>query len=252
MAMTRIATVLLALSFGCAARAQVDSPPQGGVLVEVVGGEVVETVETPRGGAYQARWEMDSAAELSRSWWHWSGASSTFEQGIATIGGRSYEEWMQRTDKNQSLWWETIDPRIGFRIQTRMRVVQADCGGVGMWIHDGARMVKVFFCEGEVGVGYPFRHMADVDTSQFRTYTIEGRADWIRILVDGEVVLEHRGPDTMSGAGTATLTFGNLGGAAGVGQWDWLSYHTRPELVDPGQSPQQLPSVVQVDPLPRF
>ena len=117
-----------------------------------------------------------------------------------------------------------------------MRVVEARCGGVGLWIHDGARMFKVHFCDGQVGIGYPFSAYVAVDTNRFRTYTIEGRADWIRIAVDGEVVLEQQGPHTMTGAGSATLTFGNLGGAAGVGQWDWLSYDTRPELVDPWQS----------------
>ena len=250
MVMKRIATLALVLSFGCAAHAQsrqLITGPGGPVEVEVLGDGPADPVPTPGQRPFQARWEMDSAAELSASWWHWSGASTTFEQGIATIGGRSYEEWMQRDDKNQSLWWETIDPRRGFRIQTRMRVLEADCGGVGMWIHDGARMVKVFFCEGQVGNGYPFREMVPVDTSRFRTYTIEGRSDWIRIAVDGEVVLEHRGAETMSGAGTATLTFGNLGGAAGVGQWDWLSYDTRPELVDPGQRSQGL---VQTRPIP--
>jgi hypothetical protein len=255
MGMTRIATVLLALSIGCAAQAQLDPQPpdsQGGVLVEVVGGEVVQTDRSARLGQYQARWEMDSAGELAQSWWHWSGATTTFEQGIATIGGSSYEEWMQRTDKNQSLWWETIHNESGFRIQTRMRVVQAGCGGVGLWIHDGARMLKVFFCDGKVGIGYPFAAYVDVDTSRFRTYTVEGRADWIRIAVDGEIVLERQGPETTTGAGTATLTFGNLGGTSGVGQWDWLSYDTRPELVDPGQAPRRYPERVQPGRLDTF
>lgn len=215
----------------CAAQAQQPEP----VVVQVVstGGHLQRQGEER--SVYQERWEMNSRAELAASWWHWSSAQTTFEQGIATIGGRSYEEWMQRTDKNQSLWWDTIDPDIGFRIQTRMRVRQAECGGVGLWIHDGARMFKVYFCEGEVGVGYPVHEAAAVDTSVFHTYTIEGRADWIRIAVDGEVVVELQGADASMGAGTATLTFGNLGGAEGVGEWDWLSYDTRPQLVDPDQ-----------------
>lgn len=245
MGMTRTLAVLFGLSLGCAAPAQLDPQPPQTVHVEVVGGEVVETVEAPRLGQYQQRWEMDSAGELAQSWWHWSGATTTFEQGVATIGGRSYEEWMQRPDEKPSLWWETVDPRKGFRIQTRMRVVQAGCGGVGLWIHDGARMLKVFFCDGKVGIGYPFADYADVDTSQFRTYTIEGRSDWIRIAVDGEVVLERQGAETTTGAGTHTLTFGNLGGVAGVGQWDWLSYDTRPELAAPGQAPLRHPELVQ-------
>lgn len=230
MGMERLVTLALVF-FGFAAHAQ--------PLVEVVviDGQVQRVTNPPtQQNRFQARWEMDSAEELSQSWWHWSGASSTFSQGIATIGGSSYEEWMQRTDKNQSLWWETIDANRGFRIETRMRVVQAECGGVGLWIHDGSRMFKVHMCDGQVGIGYPFRDFVHVDTSRFRTYTIEGRSDWIRIAVDGEVVLERQGADTTTGAGTATLMFGNLGGAPGVGQWDWLAYDTRPELVDPWQS----------------
>lgn len=230
--MKRVTFVLVCL-LGSVAYAQ----PQ--VEVVVIDGQVRRVANTQT-TQYQARWEMDSAEELSQSWWHWSGASTTFEDGVATIGGSSYEEWMQRTDKNQSLWWETIDPARGFRIETRMRVLQADCGGVGLWIHDGARMFKVHMCDGQVGIGYPFRDYVAVDTSRFRTYTIEGRSDWIRIAVDGEVVLERQGSETITGSGTHALTFGNLG-AAGVGQWDWLSYDTRPELVDPGQS--QVPRI---------
>lgn len=216
---------------GCAL--SVHAQPPDVVVVDVV--DVVDAVRQEQ-GSFQVRWDMNSAEELAQDWWHWSNASTTFEHGIATIGGESYEEWMQRTDKNQSLWWETIDARRGFRIQAQLRVLRAECGGVGFWIHDGARLLKVHFCDQQVGVGWPFREYVPVDTSVFRTYTIEGRADWIRVLVDGQVVIERQGPDTTTGAGTAALTFGNLGGAPGVAQWDWLSYDTRPELIDPGQS----------------
>lgn len=214
----RIAFFFLLLPLGIV-RAQ-----QEEVVVENIGQRRV----TER-GRFQARWEMNSAEELAEDWWNWGNAQTSFEDGIARIGGPSYEEWMQRTDHNQSVWWDSIDPNIGFRIETRMRVVEADqCGGVGLWIHDRARLLHVYFCEGQVGIGYPFSSYAEVDTQRFHTYTIEGQGDWVRILVDGQVLLEESGPHTMTGAGTATLMFGNLGGAAGIGEWDWFDYNTRP------------------------
>ncbi len=176
---------------------------------------------------FEARWEMNSAVELSQDWSNRGDHQTTFEDGVARIGPGG-EEWMQGMEGRPNLWSETVDPHIGFRIETRMRVVHAECGVMGLWIRDGARLREIFFCDGQVGIGAPFNRFAEVDTKRFHTYTIESLGDWVRILVDGKMLLFEQGEHAMNSRGTKTLTFGTLPGASGVGEWDWLSYETRP------------------------
>lgn len=187
--------------------------------------------------AAQVRWDMNSEAELSQGGWHyWGSGTSTFTNGILTTSANGYEEWMQRNDRGPSDWWRTIDNERGWAIETRMRVLRAapDCGSLGMWIHDGARLLKVFFRDGSVGVSRA-NEWVQVDTRQWHEYRIEGRVDWIRLKVDGETVFEERSERMNTGpyGGTQALNFGDLGGCSGSdAEWDWFGYDTGPTLQD--------------------
>ena len=185
----------------------------------------------------RVRWEMDGQDELTAGGWHYHGGGGVgFANGVLTTSGTSYEEWMQREDRGPSDWWRTIDNERGWAVETRLRVLRtsATCSSLGFWIHDGARLVRVFVRDGSVGVEHA-NEWVPLDTRAWHDYRIEGRIDWIRLIVDGQTVFEERSERMNSGpwGGTKTLMFGDMGGCQGSdAEWDWFAYDTAPRVPD--------------------
>ena len=172
---------------------------------------------------------MDSAEQLTAEGFmqHAGAGNVSFADGMMTVEASGYEEWILGYG-TPSKWWDSVSPDKGWWIEARVRVdaVDGDCtgGGPGIWIHDRGKLFKLFF--GSSTVAANPGDSAAVDGSEFHDYRFEDFGDGTRrVLVDGAEVIDLSGVE--GGAGTFSLTIGDLGGcASSLVVWDRLSYDT--------------------------
>ncbi|MCC6873917.1 MAG: hypothetical protein IT378_06345 [Sandaracinaceae bacterium] len=176
------------------------------------------------------------------------GREGTFGGGALTLDATGYIEWsMQRDRATYSPWWNKVDPELGWAVEVRLRVLdprdQCPIPSVGLWIHDGRRLLKIAIGNDRVGFSYPVPRMVPIaSTSDVHTYRVEARGDWARLRVDGQIVIELEGPEVESGGGSQVLMFGDLGGCRGsITEWHELVYDTAPVL-DPPPCPSCRPT----------
>ena len=181
----------------------------------------------------------DENALTSAGFTHHEGGASTFSGGVLRTETSGFEEWALRRDNQGagSRWWQEVDAERGWVVEARLRVLEEGptCSSVGIWIHDGTHLLKLGVAPGRAGIVYPFSDLRDVGpTDRFRTYRVEGLGQSLRVLVDGQTILERDGSELGGGGGTETLMFGDLGGCGrSVVEWEYFAYDTRPTFPTP-------------------
>lgn len=169
---------------------------------------------------------------------HYQGGTTTFGQTAMTIETEGFEEWAFAG----ALWnrWRLhVERSRGWAVEVRVRVRRAGragCdGSVGIWIHDGSRIVKLALGAESVGLSYPVGEMRPVITTDgFHVYRVEAKDDWVRVRQDGRELLFLRGPQMLTGGGSDTLMFGDLGDCGhSSADWDWIAFDTSPQLEQP-------------------
>lgn len=181
--------------------------------------------------AQRARFEMNGAAELAGGGFQRiAGGSSSFRKGVLRVTANGFEEWAIQRRFAHSPWGQLARGPAGWVVEARVRRAPSSAapscpdGGPGIWIHDGNRLLKVTVDRTSVGFAYPFVQRHPLRTDRWHWYRVEGAGQRVRLLVDGQVVIDVHGPETMSGAGTPALMFGDLGCSRATSYWDWLSY----------------------------
>jgi len=182
---------------------------------------------------------VDLGAEAAmQTFSHYQGGTTTFGGGAMTVETEGFEEWAF----GGALWnrWRSrVERSRGWAVEARVRVNHAGRGGcdgsVGVWIHDGSRIVKLALGAESVGLSYPVGDMLPATTTDgFHVYRVEAKDDWIRVRQDGRELLFVRGPQVLTGGGSDTLMFGDLGGCGhSSADWDWIAYDTSPQLEQP-------------------
>ncbi len=182
--------------------------------------------------AAPTQYDFNAESELTSTGWEFNNyqGSSEFAGGMLALHAIGFAEWTV-ANGSASSWLGLVQAENGWWVEARVQVLSAtDCAGdagPGLWIHDRTTLLHFHFLPDYVGLSYPEQHQVAIDPTDgyhvYRVQNLGGRH--IQVLIDDTLVIDN--PSIMSGAGSETLMFGDLGGCqSSESSWDYFSYDT--------------------------
>ena len=159
------------------------------------------------------------------------GGSHSVSGGILTINSATYYE----LTAPGNLWNDNVRNRVGWQVETRMRIVDSAGPSLRIWVDDNtvANILDInpdslVLNGGTNNPSYNYHYNVGMD---FHTYLLKGIGQNIDVFVDGNHVIDVLRPTPAEGI-PHKLFFGDgYFGRTSISEWDYFKFTT--ELPEP-------------------
>jgi hypothetical protein len=184
----------------------------------------------PASWAQTFNFEMDREPALDgwivqRGFFGSFGSVHSVANGLLTISTDDYYEFRAPS----AIWEDRVNNSVGWKIDTRMRIIDSTGYNLKLWIHDNTNLNTIDITPDAVyldliAIPTPDRTYPANIGHDFHTYHVEGQGQHLLVEVDGQTAFDV--VRTNHPAGTLGLIFGDMWGISphwpNVSEWDYF------------------------------